>query len=165
TLDLAAGVAGVPGLRVVGTPAATLLAFAATTDGPDVLVVADELRARGWVLQPQPAYGELPPTVHLTVTAATAPLVTALLADLEASVKAAADQPPATPDPALVAAAREVDVAALTPEVVTGLLELAGLGADGSLPARMAPVHALLGVLPPPLAERLLAEVISRTYT
>jgi len=172
TIDLAAGVVDVPGLRVVGDPAGTLLAIAAAP-GPggsgvldvlDVLVVADEMRARGWVLQPQPAHGVLPPTVHLTLTAASLPLVPALLADLTASADAAARQPPATPDPALVAAAHQVDVAALTPDVVLSLLELAGLGRDGSLPARMAPVHALLGVLPTALAERLLAEIVGRIY-
>jgi sphinganine-1-phosphate aldolase len=165
TLELAAGVEALPGLRVVGEPASTLLAFASSAGGPDVLVVADEMRARGWVLQPQPAHGGLPPTVHLTVTAATAARVPALLADLAAATEVAATLPSATPDPALVAAAHQVDVAALTPEVVTGLLELAGLGRDGSLPARMAPVHALLGVLPAALTERLLAEVIGRVYT
>jgi len=169
TLDLAAGVADVPGLRVVGEPAGTLLAIAASPDPGgsdvlDVLVVADEMRARGWVLQPQPAHGVLPPTVHLTLTAASLPLVPALLADLAASAEVAARQPPATPDPALVAAAHQVDVADLTPDVVLSLLELAGLGRDGSLPARMAPVHALLGVLPTALAERLLAEIVGRIY-
>lgn len=227
TLELAAGVRAIPGLRVLGEPASTLLAFAAADagvdpaaaveparrtgaaavdvdpgggvdsarraggadgavgtgsagvaaggsadaggsvdggGGVDVLVVADEMRARGWVLQPQPAHGELPPTVHLTLTAASAARVPALLADLAESVAVAATLPPAAPDPALVAAAHQVDVDALTPEIVTALLELAGLGRDGSLPARMAPVHALLGVLPAPLTERLLAEVIARVY-
>lgn len=164
TLELAAGARTVPGLRIVGEPASTLLALAATADGPDILVVADEMRARGWVLQPQPAHGELPPTVHLNLTPASATHVPRLLADLADSVTAAAELPPATPDPALVAAAQQVEITTLTPHIVTGLLELAGLGRDGSLPARMAPVHALLAVLPPELSQRLLAEVIGRVY-
>ncbi len=169
TLDVAAGVAAIPGLRVLGSPAGTLLAIAAApaplaASGLDVLVVADEMRVRGWVLQPQPAHGPLPPTVHLTLTAASLTRVPALLADLTESAAAAAKLPAAVPDPALVAAAHQVDVAALTPDVVLSLLELAGFGRDGTLPARMAPVHALLGVLPTALAERLLAEIVGRIY-
>jgi hypothetical protein len=38
------------------------------------------------------------------------------------------------------------------------------VGADGSLPQRMAPVLAVLQALPAPLTERLLPEVISRLY-
>jgi len=193
TLELTAGIRAIPGLRILGEPAGALLAItsagANTADasagaggsggsgsgggsgggssgsaGVDVLVVADEMRARGWVLQPQPAHRDLPPTLHLTLTAASAPRVPALLSDLSDSVVAARAQPPAVPDPQLVAAAGQVDLATLTPELVTELLALAGLGRDGTLPQRMAPVHALLGVLPASLAERLLAEVIGRVY-
>ena len=109
TLALARGIADVPGIRVVGHPVATLVALAADgPDGVDVLNLADEMTARGWLLQPQPPFaqaaGDLPATLHLTVTGATAGRVPALLADLTAAARDAAALPRPVADPDLVAA-------------------------------------------------------------
>ncbi|MGY1720799.1 pyridoxal phosphate-dependent decarboxylase family protein [Blastococcus sp. SYSU DS0552] len=168
TCALVEGVGDIPGVRVVGRPATTLVALAADgPDGVDVLNLADEMTARGWLLQPQPPFtqdgGDLPATLHLTVTAATADRVTALLADLRDAARAAAALPRPVPDPELVAAAATIDPAALTVAEVEALLELAGIS-GGSLPERMAPVHALVAALPRPVAERLLAGVLGRVY-
>ena len=168
TVALAEGVATLPGLRVVGRPVATLVAVAEDgPDGVDVLNLADEMTARGWLLQPQPPFdqpgGALPGTLHLTVTGATASRVQALLADLADAARAAAALPRPLADPDLVAAAATIDPAALTVAEVEGLLELAGVG-GGRLPDRMAPVHALVAALPRPVAERLLAGVLGQVY-
>ncbi|MCW2584303.1 MAG: Pyridoxal-dependent glutamate decarboxylase [Klenkia sp.] len=167
TRGLVAGLAGVPGVRVVGTPAATLVALAGT-DSLDVLHLADEATARGWLLQPQPPFAQpdgsvLPATLHLTVTAATTDRVPALLADLTDAAQAALTLAPPVPDPGLLAAAADLDPATLSVADVDGLLLLAGLD-GGPLPTRMAPVHALVAALPRPLAERLLAGVLDRVY-
>ncbi|MGY1604280.1 pyridoxal phosphate-dependent decarboxylase family protein [Geodermatophilus sp. SYSU D00815] len=169
TTALAGGVAGIDGLRVVGSPVATLVAVAQDgPDGVDVLNLADEMTARGWLLQPQPPFaqpggGDLPATLHLTVTGATAGRVDALLADLADAAKAAAALPAPVADPDLVAAAATIDPAALTVAEVDALLEVAGVG-GGRLPERMAPVHALVAALPRPVAERLLAGVLDLVY-
>ncbi|GAB3312594.1 aminotransferase class V-fold PLP-dependent enzyme [Geodermatophilus aquaeductus] len=169
TVALAEGAAAIPGLRVVGTPVATLVAIAQDgPDGVDVLHLADEATARGWLLQPQPPFAQpggadLPATLHLTVTGATAVRVDALLADLADAACAAAALPPPVADPGLVAAAATIDPAALTVAEVDALLELAGVG-GGTLPERMAPVHALVAALPRPVAERLLAGVLDLVY-
>jgi hypothetical protein len=168
TTALADGVAAIDGLRVVGRPVATLVAVAQDgDDGIDVLNLADEMTARGWLLQPQPPFpqaaGDLPATLHMTVTAATASRVDALLADLADAAKAAAELPRPVPDPDLVAAAATLDPAALTVAEVDALLEVAGVG-GGRLPERMAPVHALVAALPRPVAERLLSGVLDLVY-
>ncbi|MGY1811940.1 pyridoxal phosphate-dependent decarboxylase family protein [Blastococcus sp. SYSU D00820] len=168
TVALAEGVAGIDGLRVVGTPVATLVAVAQDgPDGVDVLNLADEMTARGWLLQPQPPFtqpgGDLPATLHLTVTGATAGRVDALLADLADAARTARDLPAPVADPGLVAAAAAIDPAALTVAEVDALLEVAGVG-GGRLPERMAPVHALVAALPRPVAERLLAGVLDLVY-
>jgi glutamate/tyrosine decarboxylase-like PLP-dependent enzyme len=168
TTQLVEGIAAIPGVRVVGRPVATLVALAQDgPDGVDVLNLADEMTARGWLLQPQPPFaqpgGHLPATVHLTVTGATAARVPALLADLGDAAVAAAALPRPVPDPDLVAAAATIDPATLTVAEVEGLLDLAGVG-GGKLPERMAPVHALVAALPRPVAERLLAGVLGRIY-
>jgi sphinganine-1-phosphate aldolase len=168
TTALVEGIGRLPGLRVVGRPVGTLVAVAADgPDGVDVLNLADEMTARGWLLQPQPPFaqpaGDLPGTLHLTVTGATAGRVDALLADLAGAARAAAALPPPDPDPDLVAAAATLDPAALTVAEVDALLELAGVG-GGKLPERMAPVHALVAALPRPVAERLLSGVLDLVY-
>lgn len=168
TLDLAAGIDAVDGLRVVGRPVTTLVAVAQDgPDGIDVLNLADEMTARGWLLQPQPPFAQpgadLPATLHLTVTGATAGRVDALLADLADAARSAAALPRPVPDPGLVEAAATIDPAALTVAEVDALLELAGVG-GGRLPERMAPVHALVAALPRPVAERLLSGVLDLVY-
>jgi hypothetical protein len=125
------------------------------------------MTARGWLLQPQPPFrqpgGDLPATLHMTVTGATAGRVDALLADLAEAAKAAAALPRPVADPDLVAAAATIDPAALTVAEVDALLEVAGVG-GGRLPERMAPVHALVAALPRAVAERLLAGVLDLVY-
>jgi sphinganine-1-phosphate aldolase len=164
TTALADGIAAIPGLRLLGSPVATLVAVAQDgPDGVDVLNLADEMTARGWLLQPQPPFGDLPATLHLTVTGATAGRVDALLADLADAARAAAALPAPVADPDLVAAAATIDPTTLTVAEVDALLEVAGVG-GGTLPARMAPVHALVAALPRPVAERLLAGVLDLVY-
>ncbi len=168
TLALVHGVAGIPGIRVVGRPVSTLVAVAEDgPDGIDVLNLADEMTARGWLLQPQPPFaqpaGDLPATLHLTVTGATADRVPALLTDLADAARAAVELRRPVADPGLVAAAATLDPATLTVAEVDALLEIAGVG-GGRLPERMAPVHALVAALPRPVAERLLSGVLDLVY-
>lgn len=166
---LLTGLAALDGLRVLGTPAAGLVAVTAT--GPDgtpdlstVLHLADEMRARGWYLQPQLAHGALPPNLHLTLTPATADRVDALLADLTTALATARTLPPATPAPDLAALAATLDPVTLTDEEAAAVLTYAGLGPDTGTPDRMAPVLALLAALPTRLKERLLTEYIGSLF-
>lgn len=166
TLELAAGVDAIPGLHTVVPPDATLVAFAddGGPDDPDVRVVADEMAARGWVLGAQPAH-DGPATVHVSVSAVLDGKVERFLDDMRSSAVAARTLGRAEPDPVLVEAGRQVDVASLTDEAIDGLLALAGLDRPGGgLPERMAPVNALLDAVPAELVERLLIEVILRVY-
>lgn len=166
TAALAAGIAAIDGIRLLARPEASLIALAAADPCVDPFVVGDEMRAMGWYLQPQPAFGGSPANLHLTVTAAAADeeTVRLLLEALEKAVAAARALGPARVDPALVEAAARLDPDRLTAEAADLALELAGIGADGALPERMAPVLAVFQALPPRLGERLLAEVVGRLY-
>jgi len=169
TTALVERLAGIPGLRVLGTPDASLVAVASDDPDVDVFVVADEMRERGWYVQPQFAYLDLPRNLHLTVTAASLPNVDALLSDLADSVAAARSAPSAEPAPDLVQVARSLDPSTLTREEFAGLLAFAGLDpssvAGTGLPMRMAGVNHLLEVMPPRLRERILSEFIGLLYT
>lgn len=164
TLDLAARVAGIHGIAVAAPPDATLLALEA--DGScDVFTIADELLTRGWFVQPQMRFGELPATLHFTFSAATAASSEQIAQDLAASVSAARASGRATPPAELVALASSLDPRAITDDIFAGLLAAAGL-ADGAgditLPDRMAPLNALLDALPPATREALLLGVVDR---
>ncbi|MFC9331792.1 pyridoxal phosphate-dependent decarboxylase family protein [Kitasatospora sp. NPDC057015] len=165
---LLAGLRATPGVRVLGDPAAALVAFTLDTDGgPDLsllLHLADEMRERGWYLQPQLSFDGLPPNLHLTLTPATADRVEALLADLADALKAARALAPVAVDPALAELAAGLDPDTLGPEDVAGVLAFAGLDPNAGLPTRTAPVLVLLDALPGPLKERLLAEFVGSIF-
>ncbi len=77
---LARGVSDTPGLRILGTPAMSVFAFA--SDTVDVYVLGDAMEKRGWKLDRQ----QRPPCLHLMVTPAHAPVVDAFLSDLRECV-------------------------------------------------------------------------------
>ncbi|WP_033287840.1 pyridoxal phosphate-dependent decarboxylase family protein [Amycolatopsis jejuensis] len=158
------GVTEIPGLRVLGDPSSTLIAFTGSDDF-DLFTVADEMKARGWYVQPQFAHGSSPLNLHLTVTAANHGSEPEFLADLAASVVAARTAGPVQVDPDVAAFVSALDPATLTAEQFGSLLAAAGLTGGDGLPDRMAPINALLAVAAEPLRERLLVEFLGALYT
>ncbi|MFC8617688.1 pyridoxal phosphate-dependent decarboxylase family protein [Micromonospora purpureochromogenes] len=158
---LADAVRGVDGLRLMADPESTVVCFTATDPELDLFVLVDELTARGWHTQPQLRYADLPPSVHLTVTASVAPRVAEFGPDLTAAVAATRAAGPVRLPAELRTLATALTPQALTPELVAGLA--AGLGLDGGrgVPERMAVVNTLLDAAPPALRERLLVEFVS----
>jgi glutamate/tyrosine decarboxylase-like PLP-dependent enzyme len=159
-------VAGLPaGLSVVVPPDSTLVALA--TDGTcDAFTVCDEMKQRGWYVQPQMSYAGAPPTIHLSVSAATLASVDELLADLASAVAAARALGPVDVPPGVRDFIEALDPAALTDDDFDGLLAASGLLADPSaglaLPERMAPVNAMLDLASPALRESLLIAFLDR---
>ncbi|MFL6168633.1 MAG: pyridoxal phosphate-dependent decarboxylase family protein [Ornithinibacter sp.] len=164
TLAVAGAVDGIDGLSVLTAPDSTLVALVA--DGScDVFTVADEMLERGWFVQPQLSFGGVPPTLHLSLSAATAPSVPELVVALREAVEAARAAGPVPLDAGLAGLLGSIDPATLDEAGFTGLLAAAGLaGSDGALalPHRMAPVNALLDACPAPLREALLLGVLDR---
>jgi glutamate/tyrosine decarboxylase-like PLP-dependent enzyme len=160
---LVAGIVATEHLALASVPDSTLVALT-TDDALDVFTLGDEMLERGWYVQPQMRFGDLPATLHLTVSAATTAGVDDFLAALRASVDAAVAAGPVQVDPALAEAAAALDPAGLDEETFDGLLALAGLGGDGEFaaPRRMAAVNALLDVAPPALREALLVAFLDR---
>jgi sphinganine-1-phosphate aldolase len=164
TRRLAAGITAREHLALAAEPDSSLLAVR-TDDALDVFTLSDEMGERGWFVQPQMAFRDLPATLHLTVSAATAAGVDDFLAALDESVAAAVAAGPVAVAPELREAAAALDPATLDDAAFDGLLAVAGLaGADGALtvPKRMAPVNALLDVAPPRLREALLIAFLDR---
>jgi sphinganine-1-phosphate aldolase len=161
TREVVAGIGAIDGLTVLGSPDTTLVA-AVADESFDVFTVADELAARGWYLQPQLSHGDQPPSLHLSISAATAGHTVELLAALAESVAAARRSGPVPVADELRSAAAGLDPERLDDAGFDALLALAGLEPGAGLPDRMAPVHAILDVAPPRLREALLVAFLDR---
>ncbi|HVV10590.1 pyridoxal phosphate-dependent decarboxylase family protein [Amycolatopsis sp.] len=159
-----AGIEEIDGLRVLAEPDSTLIALAATTDEFDLFTVADEMRERGWYVQPQFAFESSPVNLHLTVTAANRGSEAEFLADLGSSVAAARAAGPVVVDPGVAAFVAALDPETLTGEQFASLLRAAGLTGGGALPVRMAEINSLLASARPALRERLLLEFLGGLY-
>lgn len=156
------GVAAIEGLKLVAEPDATLLAVTAADGELSMFVVADEMAARGYYIQPQFAFRGMPPTLHMTITAANEGDEDELVAALADSVAAARMRG----NPQLPQAAREAIMTAdlSTPAGLAAVAAPLGLiGADGALalPERMAPLNALLDALDAPQREVVFRGVLS----
>jgi glutamate/tyrosine decarboxylase-like PLP-dependent enzyme len=60
---LQSGIASIPGLAVMGSPVATLVAWRSTDKALDLYAVADQMELRGWHIDRQ----QKPPSVHSTI--------------------------------------------------------------------------------------------------
>jgi sphinganine-1-phosphate aldolase len=157
-------IGGIEGLRV-GEPVGPLLAVAADAragvDGQvDPHHWADAVRGRGFILQLQPAHGDIPPTTHLTITPVTESVLPELLAALRAGADAVRGVPHVDASPLL--ASLPPLTGALDSDTAAGILQGFGIGAGGALPDALAPLLAIIEATPAPLAERLLTELLAR---
>ena len=161
---LVAGVEEIDGLRVVAPPESSLVAL--ETDGSfDVFTLTDEMSGHGWYVQPQMGYAGHPPTLHLTLCAATAGGVGDLLSSLADAVASAREAGPVQVDPEVSAFVGALDPSTLSDEDFDGLLAASGLAGGGeglALPERMAEVNALLDAAPARLREAVLVAFLDR---
>lgn len=160
-------VESVPGIELVARPDSTLVALC--TDGScDPFTLVDLLTERGWYVQAQMRYGEIPATVHLSVSAATAAHVEEFVAALTEAVAEARARGPVHLDEAVVAFVEALDPTQLGAEEFDALLAAAGLvDADAppgtfTVPKAMAEVNALLDLASPALREVLLRAFLDR---
>ncbi|OOC53376.1 MULTISPECIES: pyridoxal phosphate-dependent decarboxylase family protein [Nocardiopsis] len=156
------GVAGIPGLRVLGDPDAPLVALA--SDEVDVFVLADEVAESGWFLQPQLSYAGIPANLHLTLTGVSLAGVDALLEVLAGAVAAVRGVRPPVPE-GLAEAVSALDLSALEDREFVELL--ASVGVDLAAPggSGTAVVNTVLDGLEPPLREALLLRFLSALHS
>lgn len=83
------GISAIPGLRLLGDQALTVVTWASADLAVDTYAVADQLAARGWEVSRQ----QSPPSVHCSTNASNLPAVEAYLADLRAAVEHARAHP------------------------------------------------------------------------
>jgi glutamate/tyrosine decarboxylase-like PLP-dependent enzyme len=162
TRHLVEGIAAVPGLRVLGRPEFCLVA--AASDEVSVFEVADEMKARGWYVQPQLRVGASPENLHFSLHPGNVRRLDAMLADLRVSVEAARGRPRGELAAAVQEAFAGLDPESLDEGMFDRLMAFAGLEGAG-VPDRMAEVNELLNALPVALRERLLVLFVNRLFT
>ncbi|MFH1980686.1 MAG: aspartate aminotransferase family protein [Pseudomonadota bacterium] len=162
TKKIIAGIKNIPGLRSLAKPDMCLVSF--TADDANIFHIIDEMNARGWYIQPALSFDNSPAHIHLSISASNVGKEDALLADLAECVVIART----LPDGDLVKLVREgaagIDFANMSPQDVSGVLALAGLGGDG-LPARTADINGVLDMLPPNVREMLLTAYVNDLFT
>ncbi len=161
TRRICAGIERIPALRLLGRPHMNLIAFA--SDEVSVFHVADEMRERGWFVQPQLAFGASPENLHLSINPASARWVDAFLGDLAASVEAARALPSGELSAAIRSAVADIDPSRLSADEFARLLAFAGVTGEG-LPRRMAGINEMMNALAPPMRAALLIEYVNRLY-
>jgi glutamate/tyrosine decarboxylase-like PLP-dependent enzyme len=121
--QMRAGIAGIPGLCLLGAPDMCVMAIGG--EGLDVYEVGDEMQARGWHLDRQ----QFPPSLHLTVTYGHAGVVRKLVNHVSL---------------ALIRAVTRL----LPARWVSKLTKVAGSSAGSSLSGRSAPMYGMMAALP-----------------
>jgi glutamate/tyrosine decarboxylase-like PLP-dependent enzyme len=160
---LVEGIGRIDGLRVVVRPDSTLVAFV-TDETCDIFTITDAMTRAGWYVQPQLSFAGRPPSIHLSLSAATADHVPEFLDALGSAVRDAVAQGPIAIDPGIVEFVQGLDAATLSDEDFDGLLAAVGMsGGDGvGLPESMAEINALLDLATPALREALLSAFLDR---
>ncbi len=158
------GIRSIDGLYVLGEPEMCLVAFA--SDDVPVFPLADAMKRRGWLVQPQLAFGPSPENLHLTINPSNVPWTEKLVGDLAAARDEAAKEREAYREKASFA--RSVadrltgpDAMAMLPTLIAGL----GVGSGGKMPDAMTDINAILNAMPREIQEELLKHFVSMLFT
>ena len=148
-------------IELMGRPEMTLLCFG--SDTVNVFHVADEMKMRGWFLQPQLAFANSKKNVHISVNSASIETVDKMIEDLKLAVEDAKKLPDSDMADQIAAAFAQVDPDSFDDEMFASMLGMAGMtGVD--LPERMAEINEVLNALPVPLREKLLVEFLNNLF-
>jgi len=160
---LVKGITAIPELRVLGNPQMSLVCF--TSDVVDPFQVIDEMKVKGWYIQPQLAMGPSPKNIHLSINASNTKWTEELLVDLRTCVEIAKGiKDTGGPLAAMVRASfSNADPEQFGPETFSQMLTMAGIKGV-QLPGRMAEINEVMNALPPRFRELLLIEFINELF-
>jgi len=158
---LVAGIEKIPDLRLYGRPEMSLVC--ATSDTANVFHVIDEMKVRGWYIQPQLAFQNSQANIHISINASNVRWVDEFLVDLAECVEASKDVPPSPVVAMATKAFGSVEPDKLTPDVLSSMLSMAG--AQGTkLPERLAEINEVLNALSVPMREAIVTGFINELF-
>ncbi len=161
--DIKEGIQSIPELYIMGNPAMTLLSFSSRDGDVNIFHVIDEMNEKGWYVQPSLSFGDVPASIHLSVTLSNHGHADLFVRDLKASVETAKSLPPGKLLPMLNSIMESVEPDAVFENLDT-LFDLAGIQ-NRQMPKRTAPVNEVLDAMSPDMRKKLLLEVTRRFFS
>lgn len=158
---IVAGIRRTPGLRLLGEPDLNLVAF--TSDAFSCFHIIDEMKARGWYVQPQFGYHGSEPNVHLSIGQNVHQRADEFVAALGEAVEAARPRGFSQTAARVKAELSRMNPADFKPSMLADLMRAAGIE-DGQLPRKSAELNQILNVLPPAVTEYALIQFMNERY-
>ena len=153
------GVERIEGLRILGKPDMCMFAFSSTMDRVNVYRLADQLKKKGWYLQPQFKRDNSPANLHISMNRSTVPQANAFLKDFEKTVEELKKEEVDQTTKDLQA---ELEKLSLKFDEETFFKLAAMAGVTGTeLPDEMEVINQLLEVLPYDVSEWVLTEYLN----
>ncbi len=159
TQKLIDGISRIDGVRILGQPDMCMFALASDSDKINVYRLADEMKLKGWYLQPQFARENSPANLHISMNRSTVPQAEAFLETFAETIAEMKQQQPDDDTSNLYA---ELENLSINYDEATffKLAEMVGVTAD-QLPDRMEKINKLLEVLPYDVSEFMLIEFLN----
>jgi hypothetical protein len=158
---IVSGIRQTPGIRLLGEPDLNLLAF--TSDEFSCFHIIDEMKARGWYVQPQFGYHGSEPNVHLSIGQNVHERADEFVTTLREAVDGARPKGFSQTAARVKAELSRMDPAAFKPSMLADLMRAAGIE-DGQLPRKSAELNQILNVLPPAVTEYALIQFMNERY-
>lgn len=152
----------IEGLRLLAKPQMNQIAF--VSDDASVFHIADEMKTRGWHIQPQLGFQDSKENIHLQINPSATRWLDDFIKDLKESVAVAKTMESGHLSATIRDAFASVDPADLDEEVFNQMLAMAGMQGVG-LPERMAEINEVLNALPSKLNEQLLTQFLNNLFT
>jgi glutamate/tyrosine decarboxylase-like PLP-dependent enzyme len=161
TKKVIAGIKAITDLKLLGEPQMCLISF--TSETVNVFHVIDEMKIRGWYIQPQLGYDCSPENIHLSINASSMEMVDGMLADLRECVEIAKTMPASDLAAQIKQVFGAVDPASFDQAAFESMLTMAGMNGV-ALPERMAEINEVLNALPAGLREKLMVEFLNQLF-
>jgi glutamate/tyrosine decarboxylase-like PLP-dependent enzyme len=161
TRRITAAIERIDGLRLLGRPDMNLVAF--TSDQVSVFHIIDEMKQRGWYIQPQLGFHGSKENIHLSINPASEKWVDDFIKDLRACTAIARTLHAGDLAAELKETLATLKPGALDQGMLSQMLQLAGVEGT-ALPERMAGINELLNSLPPELTEQVLTEYVNQLF-
>ncbi len=155
------GIEKIPELRLLGRPEMCLVAF--TSDMVNVFHLIDDMNDKGWYIQPALSFDNSQQHIHMSINVSNVKWIDKFLSDLEDSVHQVLNRKAEELPAGLQQALTSLDPSAMTGEVFSRMLQMAGINGT-ELPRKMADINEILNMLSPELRERLLVEYVNNLF-
>ncbi len=162
TRKLAEGIGNMGDLELLAEP--EMFMFAVKSETVNVFHVIDEMKERGWYIQPQFAFQNSPKNFHISVTMPNVEHTDELLKVLGESVEAARGIQEGESVKAILDAVAAMKPEDINEDNISDMMAMAGVAGD-NLPERMADINDIMNSLSIEHRELLLIEFFNDLFT